>query len=256
MKKLILFLIFLIFFASIVVGTFLFLRSRQNINFTLIVEEGSVYYRLPGSTEYVRVDSEEIELRSETFVKTGADGLSQVIMPDNSIMSIDVNTEVQIALSGNDVNIDQLIGNTWHRVETVTKGGNYKVSTPNAVAAVRGTIFGINVLTEGEELISNVLVEESKVSLSVFTDSSRNQLKDETVVEQGQWGEVRFNEALQSFEWKKDLIPEYIKDTKWYLRNKELDSFIKDLDNTNLRDGLRNIVKKKILNNSEQVLVG
>ncbi len=95
---------------------------------------------------------EQFNLEQGDKVKTNENGQGYIIFPDNSSVSIDINSEVQIdEVKETDnsfvVHLSQLAGRTWSRVENLFhKGSDYQVQTPNTIAAVRGTQFGCDVI--------------------------------------------------------------------------------------------------------------
>lgn len=113
---------------------------HSGAKFVLFKEDGPVQYKTDG--EYQDLEDDQIELISGTFIKTSDSG-AQILLEDNSLISLDANTEIQINFSDTGTDLLQLAGNTWHRIEKLTSGEGYQVETPNLLAAVRGTEFGV-----------------------------------------------------------------------------------------------------------------
>jgi len=86
-------------------------------------------------------------------VKTGPTGKATIAFYDNGLMRLDENTEIEIKSLSSDghnasVGLEQDSGSTWNRVLSIAGKTNYQVQTPDAVATVRGTAFGLD-LTKG-----------------------------------------------------------------------------------------------------------
>jgi hypothetical protein len=94
----------------IVVGaimTFVFLR-KANHNFVIVVE-GTASYKIAESQEYTKIDSAEAEFTSGTFIKTEKDSSAEIYLSDNSIISLDASTEIQVVSDNSGTSIDQLV---------------------------------------------------------------------------------------------------------------------------------------------------
>lgn len=170
--------------------TYLATQPQSESTFTLFKENGVVMYKQVYYKDYcvfkkciedrhqklfadtyVTLDAPQITLLSGSFVKTES-GKAQVVMSDNSVISIDENTELAIKSTASKVDILQIIGATWHRVQKVVAGGSYTVQTPTAIASVRGTQFGVKVSEEvskeqdtDKEISSEIYVAEGQVAL-------------------------------------------------------------------------------------------
>jgi hypothetical protein len=219
-------------------------QNEDEETFTLIVEEGNVLFKEDANDSYQSIDEDEIELSSGSFVKTRENSFAQIILPSNSVISIDQSTEIQIEFEENTTKIDQLLGNTWHRVKSLTEDDTYEVKTPNTIASVRGTIFSVGVAEEDNEFISGVLVEDSEVNVGRYEEDDGDiEIVDEVDLEVGEYVEVYTEEDLDI----KD-IPENIKNAYWYERNVALDEEIyDDLENLDI-DDLREILEENSIN--------
>jgi len=124
----------------------------------VMVNQGSGWQKING----------ELSLTESDRVKT-EEGSATIIFYDTIIVTLDPNTEVSISeLSKEKVQINQAEGSTWNKFIGVTGVEGYEVVTPNTVATVRGTEFGINVGTE------SIIVAEGKVD---FSDKQTGQRK-------------------------------------------------------------------------------
>jgi len=229
----------LIFVAIFIAGIVFFVsvRSSDPSDISLIKEEGKVYLKETESADYKEVSLDEQTIKSGSFIKTDTESFARVFLPDNSLISIDQSSEIQVSYSDNKASIDQLIGKTWHRVQTVTNGGEYKVQTANTIAAVRGTIFAVGYDDDGT---SHVSVEESKVNVqSIDTDGS---IAEQYDLQPGDRTDVPKNVKDKI---KKYLTDELFKNTDWYKRNKILDNIYEQLKNSKVKN-LRTLLREKL----------
>ncbi|MCA9308244.1 FecR domain-containing protein [candidate division WWE3 bacterium] len=198
-------------------------------NFTLYVERGEVLYKT--ADDYVRVTESQIELPNHTYVRT-QNGIAHVLLPDNSIISVDENTTIQVNFKPEGILIKQFFGNTWHRVKNLVEIGSYKVETDNTIAAVRGTVFGVSVDQNND---TKVFVVESKVSVSKVTqENNKVKVVDEKLLETDNYVEVKNEEAE---ELEVTAIPQDLKNTNWFNENKKIDHKIEV-------EGAPNVVKQ------------
>lgn len=131
-----------------------------------------------------------MELLPGFKIKTGLASKASIIFYDSSIIRLTENTEIKIkSLSSKggqiDVGVEQESGRTWNRVLSLTGKTNYEVETPNTVATVRGTAFGID-LRDGDAIFvadGNVTVTEDGEQTIVSEDHA-----------------VHFNESIDEVE--------------------------------------------------------
>ncbi|MHA2022170.1 MAG: FecR domain-containing protein, partial [Candidatus Thorarchaeota archaeon] len=93
-------------------------------------------------------------------VKTGDDGEASLILYESAIVSLEPNTEIAIAdLSEEMVAIKQESGSTWNKFTGLSGLKGLEVETPDTVATVRGTEFGVDMdsiyVMEGEVEATN-----------------------------------------------------------------------------------------------------
>lgn len=185
------------------VGIYLVYRGISNTNnFVLIKDSGIVSYKTDGS--YIQMKEPQITLSDKTFVKTAA-GSAHILLPDNSLVSLDSDTEIQVNLSDKGVDIKQMAGNTWNRVEKLVKDSSYTVHTPSLLAGVRGTIFGVSISDTTEQ----VFVVKDTVAVSAGANN-----KDVTADNMAELTDG--NLAVSA-------TPTDITQSDWYLNNVELD---------------------------------
>lgn len=237
--------------AAVTTAVVLWQQSKANTTSSttalVIIESGVVRYKSPDSQDYVVINTEEFAIPSGSSLSTDADSYARVFFPDNSLLSIDQNTQVQITFADNNIDIQQLLGQTWHRVQSVTSGGNYQVSTPNAIAAVRGTNF--SVAYDGTD-ITDVEVNEGEVEVTGLIDDSETEdgrFIDRQKMVPGEWiritGKKRANIKIE----KRQIDPERAV-TLWFIRNQRLDRDLLEvqesgLTGNNLRDTLNTRIK-------------
>jgi hypothetical protein len=232
MKKLILILIPVV--AIVILAAVAFIISRNGIKsttFMLIKENGQVQYKT--KADYTTLNDKQIELPSGSFVKT-ADGGAQVLLPDNSLLSLDKNTEIQITAENGKTDLLQLAGNTWNRVEKLTSGNGFRVETPSIIAAVRGTEFGV--LVTGLQQ-SDVFVTESTVQVGKIKQTQNGaDFADSNDLPTGRW--YKFDKGQTQI---KD-IPGQIIESSWYKKNQLLNQLLKNVDKSKLDQLLPDIL--------------
>lgn len=138
-------------------------QKQEEITIMLYKEAGFVTWKKQNDAEYVRMDVDELALPNNVYVKTADDGRGYVVLPDNSTISLDKNTEILISYTPKKTSIQQLLGQTYHRVEALVAGKEYEVRTPGTLAAVRGTKFGVSY--DKKRRKTSVSVTEHKVDI-------------------------------------------------------------------------------------------
>ena len=232
MKKLILILIPVVaIVVLVVIAVIISHNASKPSTFMLIKENGKVQYKT--AADYTELNDKQVELPSGSFVKT-ADGGAQVLLADNSLLSLDKNTEVQIKADGGKTDLLQLAGNTWNRVEKLTSGNGFRVETPSIIAAVRGTEFGV--LVAGEQQ-SDVFVTESNVQVGKLkqTDNGAD-FADTNDLPTGRW--YKFDNGQTQIK----EIPAEIIQSSWYKKNQLLNQLLKNVDKSKLDQLLPDIL--------------
>ncbi|HLD05044.1 MAG TPA: FecR domain-containing protein [Candidatus Nanoarchaeia archaeon] len=140
---------------------------------------GYAYYWTTGSptrTAFLNVESGVVEvdqgkgwlpardgmdLKKSDKVRT-LDGQATIVIFESILVSLDENTEVLVdSLIKEKVAIQQQKGSTWNKVTGLSGVQSYEVSTPNTVATVRGTAFGVDTGAE-----DSIAVGEGNVGVS------------------------------------------------------------------------------------------
>lgn len=203
--------------------------------FTVVVESGDVYYQQPKSVDFVRIAENEVNLPNKSIIKSD-DGIAHIILPDNSVISLDKFTTIEVNIQAEATNIKQLYGNTWHRIKELSKLGEYTVETDNTIAAVRGTEFGVNVT---ENLETSVYVVESIVDVSKYEDkNTHKEILDTQRVTANKM--VRINPNDNSKLEVTD-IPDVFKKTIWFTKNKSLERVTSLRSKTEMRDYIKQV---------------
>lgn len=198
-------------------AAYLLVFKSSKASAILYKESGKVFYK-EASSDYKEVSSDELEVQNQSFIKT-EDGEAHVIFPDNSMMSLAKNTEVQLSFDASGININQLVGNTWHRVKKLGSNSSYSVETPTALATVRGTKFSVEVGSNEE---ANIYVIESIVEVGQYDlEEGKKLLKDSKNVATGKYAKVESFSKKQGFELAQ--IQKEKEASDWFLKNKEVD---------------------------------
>jgi len=206
---------------GIILGTAVFFFNPQSkqktadsksITFTLIKESGKVEFK-KSIENYQTLENDEIDLPSKSFVKT-SEGEAHVVFGNNSMLSIDKNSEVEIIVDNQNTLINQLSGSTWNRVKKLTGSENYQVETPTALATVRGTKFGVE-LSKNPSEISGIYLVESKIDVA-----QKSSKKTETLNPK-EYLEVKPNTQENSVK-SGELLDENFQG-RWYKRNRLID---------------------------------
>lgn len=239
-KYLTYFLIVFVVAASLVLGYLLLNSNGGAVTSTddsavLIYEGGTVSYKLSESDIYAELTEDEISLPSGSYVKTDEAAFASIFLPDNSLISLSENTEIQINYSPEAVDLKQLVGETWNRVQTLSNGGTFQIESPNTIAAVRGTIF--DVIVEGENS-TTVHVDESIVEVSELdTNENGEKVVVESVdVNQGEWIKVSKDDPEHMM---KEEAGEEFTQRDWVQKNKDLDEDYMMLSKDEMKEVLK-----------------
>ena len=183
---------------------------------------GSVEAHRGGKTFPVRV-SMACQV-GDTLVSSTASRL-ELRYPDNTLLRLDENTRMVLTnRSAGKPEPTLLGGKTWANVKKIGQGGTgFGVRTPTAVAAVRGTVFGVS----SNDSSSSVKLYEGKVDVgsqksdSIARSKSRNEVAGPKEVSLEDWvrllrgEEVTFNRdgswSRGKFDPKADLKDPWVK---------------------------------------------
>lgn len=116
---------------------------------TLNVQQGLVEVRHSGETTFATITGTEL-LDNGDMVRTGTDGIATVVFLNNTEVTLFSNTELVINVFESQgankflIRLQQFAGKVFARVNFPASGSGFEVTTPYAVAAVRGTGFWID----------------------------------------------------------------------------------------------------------------
>lgn len=211
--------------------------DKQDVaKFNLYKEEGQISYKADSNSSYQDLNEEQIELPDKSFIKTSIGALAHVIFNDNSMISLDENTEIQVNYSATSRDIVQTSGNTWHRIQKLTDNSAYQVETSNTLATVRGTTFGVKIENPTQ---TSLYVTESQVEVNQTALENGKKVKKATqMVNEGK------HLGIPDFggDKKPDLtdISAEKKNTPWFKRNKVIDEDYKQEKGEKLMKKLKN----------------
>jgi hypothetical protein len=211
-------------------------NKQDLVKFSLYREEGEVSYKSNLESSYQALSDEEIQLADKSFIKTGVGALAHVIFEDNSMISLDENTEIQVLYDNTSRNIAQNSGNTWHRIQKLTDNSAYQVETSNTLATVRGTIFGVKVENPAQ---TSLYVLESKVEVSqTALENGKKVNKNTQMVTDGKHiGVPDFGDNKNPLLTD---IPEEKKQSVWFKRNRFIDEDYKKIPSVEILKKIKN----------------
>lgn len=117
--------------------------------------QGTVQMSVDNMTFATIENGQKLEIGNR--VRTGQDGRALIILADNSLITLDHNSEIQLRdMRVNDYGASTKVflyaGRIFNHVQKITTGTqNYTVETNNAIASVRGTAFMVELISNGEQ---------------------------------------------------------------------------------------------------------
>ncbi|GEM_PF-5386478 len=112
-----------------------------------------------------REAQDQQEIPVNTQVKTDSKGRAQIVYPNGTVTRIDKNSQITLEKFENKpFNADVLlsVGRIWSRVKKLLGGESYETKSSTLVASVRGTSFGLGILSDGQ---SKITVTKHKVHI-------------------------------------------------------------------------------------------
>lgn len=132
-------------------GAFVYFTGSSKTVAYLNINEGTVQFNTGSGWQDA---TDQMKLKEDWSVKTAPDGKASIIFYESDILEMEPNTEIELArLVEENLQINQKSGSTWNRVNKLAGTETYNVETPNTVATVRGTGFGININNDNEEIV-------------------------------------------------------------------------------------------------------
>jgi hypothetical protein len=110
---------------------------------------------------------DQIVTRAESFV--------EIRYAAGTVLRMNENTKIALqSASGDSIRTENMLGNVWVNMKKLTKKGKvFDVSTPTAVASVRGTVFKMDALPDSATYVS---VFDGKVAVGP-TDSLKKKIE-------------------------------------------------------------------------------
>ncbi len=136
-------------------------KGTQDI--IVFVESGNVFTKENSEGTYTPLTEKKVLVANGSYVKTEK-GLAHVVFPNNAVTSLGENAEMRVLYSDTGISITQLLGDTYHRIQTLASGKSYEVRTPGTLAAVRGTKFAVSYNAKAKK--AKVAVTENTVLVS------------------------------------------------------------------------------------------
>jgi len=123
-------------------GIFYFSYFSSGPLATLVIDSGNAQYKSSGDWQNA---NNGMTLNQGDSVKTLDNSAAKIIFSD-SVLRLDANTEIALdTLNKDTVSISQAIGKTWTNLLKISGIKSYEISTPDAIATVRGTVFSIEI---------------------------------------------------------------------------------------------------------------
>lgn len=140
---------------------------------------GDVSFKIKEDGIFEKATTSPTIIPNQSIVHTD-NGKASVLLPDNSSISLDNNTEITVNFSENNTSIYQSFGATYHRVEKLLSGSSYQVQTAGTLASVRGTKFAVRYDRTSKK--TKVAVTENKVEVSTVSKTIGGTPKTEEVI--------------------------------------------------------------------------
>lgn len=139
------------------------IKTEQSI--LLYPLSGDVSFKITPDGTFQKATTSPTIIPNQAIVHTGV-GKASVLLPDNSSISLDNNTEITVNFSEKNTSIYQSMGATYHRVEKLLSGETYQVQTAGTLAAVRGTKFAVKYDAKSKK--TKIAVTENKVEVATI----------------------------------------------------------------------------------------
>lgn len=171
-----------------VIGAIVLLSREEGYRTIQIYElDGKATLRREGIGE---MDAyENLMLKSDDELIVGDNSTVRLKMDEDKYMHMEPDSEIQIQATGNskDSKTDILLKKgavTVQVKDKLSEKSSYRITTPNSVMAIRGTVFRVEVsVDENGKYVTHVTIFEGKVAVQkINEDGSKSQ---ETLVEEG-----------------------------------------------------------------------
>ncbi len=173
-------------------------KTQENNEQTILLypERGDVSFKATPNDEWKKVTVSPTVIPNQSIVQTGI-GKASVLLPDNSSISLEENTEITVNYTPQAISVYQNLGTTYHRVEALITGKTYQVQTAGTLAAVRGTKFAVkyDIKTKKTKIaVTEHKVEVSSIPKTVGTTTIPAQI---VMVEEGKTVSIEVKEGIQ-----------------------------------------------------------
>lgn len=196
------------------------------------------------------------ELEDGAMVKTNETGFAEIHMPDGSAIRLDSASQISLDVADYDENNDTLqvkvkliAGRVWSKIiELATSDSFWEVETTNAVAAVRGTSFGMEYTDDETQVIGlENTVEVEAIDSTTSEHFGRAKITPDAMlkIRRDVVDRVRANREALSAEV--GVLPQTIKDKPWVVRAIKADEVIKKRVGELKERGLDNVQIKKMM---------
>lgn len=169
-------------------------KTQEEIsnNILLYPESGDVSFKTTPDGIFQKATTSPTIIPNQTIVHTD-NGKASVLLPDNSFISLDSDTEITVNYSKEKISIYQSFGATYHRVEKLITGSSYQVQTQGTLAAVRGTKFAV--AYDLKKKVTKVSVTENKVQVSTLPSTlilgtTTKPVEETVLIEEGKTAQV------------------------------------------------------------------
>jgi hypothetical protein len=193
--------ILLIIFVVLLVGVssiYLYLTKSSTISAYLSIESGQVF--VDSGKGFVGAE-DGMKLKRNYIIKTGENSEASVVFYESVVVSLDPNTEISIEeLSKKNINLKQNSGSSWTKFMTIMGVSGITIETPNTVATVRGTNFGVDMFS--------VFVDEGLVNVKSGSDEYDIGAGENSLYEEGKLtkGKLTEEQKKKIIEFKKRQI--------------------------------------------------
>jgi len=180
----------------------------------LSVLNNNVQIKELSDTQFRDAANQKIPISKGTHVKTSLTGRAIIEFPNQTTTVVDKNSEFAVTEIGeNKTAISLALGGLWAKVQKVFgKGEYYQVETPNSVATVRGTSFGLVYANN----ITTILVAQSQVALISIDPVTKKQIGEEIIIDANHKGTVANGQAP-----KLEALTSADKALPWYIFNQQ-----------------------------------
>jgi len=236
-------LIILIVIAGIIIagaGAIYFSYFSTGPLATLVIDSGTAQVK---TADLWKDASSGMALKQDYSVKTLENSEAKIIFSD-SVMRMDQNTEINLdTVTSDKISISQIIGKTWTKLLKISGISSYEISTPDAIATVRGTAFAVEIENGTKILVANGTVaakikdkaveklieanKEAKISKDDSDIEDFDIVDDDWIIKNKDLDEQHLKELRQKFIKKYGYLTNYAKKQQ-NLSDEQINKFVDD----------------------------